>query len=152
MGVIAVPSCSKLHFGLCSSGATKSRTSGVGTPENRAFPGRGGTRLPEMNRQELSIFEQLLRKDAPPDFTVTRSSTFVWRRDGEVAPRHRVVGVLAHDLLREEVRVLELVPVEEHETAKVVRHRAVGLALEDDFGTRIGVQIEPRVDLLRGLR
>jgi len=32
----------------------------VGTPENRAFPGRGGTRLPEMKRQELSIFEQLL--------------------------------------------------------------------------------------------
>jgi len=32
----------------------------VGTPENHAFPGRGGTRLPEMKRQELSIFEQLL--------------------------------------------------------------------------------------------
>ena len=53
-------SCSKLHFGLCSSGATKSRTSGVGTPENHAFPGRGGTPFPEMTRQELSIFEQLL--------------------------------------------------------------------------------------------
>jgi len=52
-------SCSTLHFGLCSSGATKSRTSGVGTPENHAFLGRGGTRLPEMKRQELSIFEQL---------------------------------------------------------------------------------------------
>jgi len=56
----------KLHFGLCSSGATKSRTSGVGTPENYAFPGRGGTRLPEMKRQELSIFEQLLSVNASP--------------------------------------------------------------------------------------
>jgi len=33
----------------------------VGTPENHAYPGRGGPRLPEMKRQELSIFEQLLR-------------------------------------------------------------------------------------------
>jgi len=34
----------------------ESRTSGVGTPESHAFPGRGGTRLPEVKRQELSIF------------------------------------------------------------------------------------------------
>jgi len=63
-----------LHVGLCSSVATKSRTSGVGAPENHAFPGRGGTRLPEMKRQELPYEMK--------SFDVSKDRLYVLVKDG----------------------------------------------------------------------